>query len=86
MAAMGKASSALAKIARDREAVAAQAAALDVQEKEMRKALAREGTARLALAFDKVDVGEVSKGDATRFAKRVQQLGLAETLARLDAK
>ena len=49
MAGTGKTSAALAKLACEREAVAAQAAALDMQEKEMRKALAAEGAPRLAL-------------------------------------
>ena len=86
MAGTGKASAALAKLTRDREAIVAQAAALDIQEKEMRQALAREGAAKLALAFSKVDLGEVSKGDATRIAKAVHRHGLAETLTRLEAK
>ena len=86
MAATGKTSAALAKFVRDREAIAAQVAALDVQEKEMLAALSREGVARLAAAVGKLDLGEVTKGEATRFAKRVQQLGFSEALARLDAK
>ena len=86
MAGTGKVNAALAKLARDREAIAAQAAALDLQEIEMRRALAREGIATLSAALGKLDLGEVTKGEATRFAKRVQQLGLTETLARLEAK
>lgn len=81
-----KTSDKLAKLTREREAIAAQAAALHLAEKEMRKALAAEGAARLALAFGKVDLGDVAKGDATRLAKRVQQLGLAQALERLEAK
>ena len=86
MAATGKTSAALTKLARERDAITAQMAALDGKEKEMLAALSREGVARLAAAVGKLDLGEVTKGDATRFAKRVQQLGLTETLARLETK
>lgn len=86
MASTGKASAALAKLARDREAIRVQAAALDVQEKAMRKALAHEGIATLIAALGKLDLGEVSKADAARFAKSVQRLGLSQSLERLEAK
>ncbi len=80
------ASAALAKLAQNRAAIRAQAAALDAEEKELKKALAREGVERLGAAFSGLDLGEVSKPQAAKFARRVQQLGLSESLARLEAK
>ena len=86
MAKAKSANAALARLAQNREAIRAQAAALDAQEKELRKALAREGAERLGAAVGRHDLGEISKGDATRFAKAVAALGLAGALARLEAK
>ena len=77
---------ALARLAQNREAIRAQAAALDAQEKQLRKALAREGAERLGAAFGRHDLGEISKRDATRFAKAVSARGFADALARLEAK
>ena len=86
MAKTKTANAALAKLAQNREAIRAQSAALDAQEKELRKALAREAAERLGAAFGRHDLGEISKGDATRFAKAVAALGFADALARLEAK
>jgi hypothetical protein len=77
---------ALARLAQNREAIRAQTAALDAEEKALLKALAREGVERLGAAFARLDLGEISKGDATRFARAVGSLGFAGTLARLEAK
>lgn len=41
---------------------------------------------RLGAAFGRHDLGEISKGDATRFAKVVAALGFAGALTRLEAK
>jgi prefoldin subunit 5 len=76
----------LAKLERQREALRASAAELDAREKTLKRALAREGTERLAVAFGTLDLGEVSKAQAVQFAKAVAALGLAEALARLTAK
>ena len=86
MAKTTTANAALAKLAQNREAIRAQSAALDAQEKELRKALAREAAQRLGAAFGRHDLGEISKGDVTRFAKAVAALGFAGALARLEAK
>ena len=85
MAKTKTANAALARPEQNREAIRAQSAALDAQEKELRKALAREGAERLGAAFGRHDLGEISKGDATRFAKAVAALGFAGALARLEA-
>ena len=86
MAKTKTANAALARLAQNREAIRAQSAALDAQEKELRKALAREGAERLGAAFGRHDLGEISKGEATRFAKAVSARGFAAALARLEAK
>ena len=86
MAKTKTANAALARLAQNREAIRAQSAALDAQEKELRKTLAREGAERLGAAFGRIDLGEISKGDATRFAKVVAALGFADALARLEGK
>ena len=86
MAKTKTANAALARLVQNREAIRAQSAALDAQEKELRKALAREGAERLGAAFGRHDLGEISKGDATRFAKAVSARGFADALARLEAK
>ena len=86
MAKAKTANAALARLAQSREAIRAQSAALDAQEKELRKALAREGAERLGAAFGRHDLGEISKGDATRFAKAVSARGFADALTRLEAK
>ena len=86
MANTKSANAALARLAQNREANRAQSAALDAQERELRKALAREGAERLGAAFGRHDLGEISKGDATRFAKAVSGRGFADALARLEAK
>lgn len=86
MAKAKSANAALARLAQNREAIRAQAAALDAEEKALRKAMAREGAERLVAAFGRHDLGEISKGDATRFAKVVAALGFAGALARLEAK
>ena len=86
MAKTKTANAALARLVQNREAIRAQSAALDAQEKELRKALAREGAERLAAAFGRHDLGEISKGDATRFAKAVSARGFADALTRLEAK
>ena len=86
MAKAKTANAALARLVQNREAIRAQSAALDAQEKELRKALAREGAERLGAAFGRHDLGEISKGDATRFAKAVLARGFADALARLEAK
>ena len=86
MAKTKTANAALARLAQNREAIRAQSAALDAQEKELRKALAREGAERLGAAFGRHDLGEISKRDATRFAKVVAARGFADALARLEAK
>ena len=80
------ANAALARLAQNREAIRAQSAALDAQERELRQALAREGAERLGAAFARHDLGEISKRDATRFAKAVSARGFAAALARLEAK
>ena len=72
---------ALAKLEREREALRAAAVALDVREKQLRKALAREGAERLAAAFSGLDLGDVSKAQAYQFAKAVSSLGLSQALA-----
>ena len=77
---------ALAKLERQREANRAQAAALNAREKELKKELSREGAERLAGAFSGLDLGEVSKPQASQFAKAVQSLGFAAALARLTGK
>jgi hypothetical protein len=76
----------LAKLERQREALRASAAELDAREKTLKRALAREGTERLAAAFGTLDLGDVSKAQAAQFAKAVAALGLAGALARLTAK
>ena len=86
MAKAKTANAALARLAQNREAIRAQAAALDAEEKALRKAMAREGAERLGAAFGRHDLGEISKGDATRFAKVVAALSFAGALARLEAK
>ena len=86
MAKAKTANAALAKLAQNREAIRAQAAALDVEEKLLRKELARESAERLGAAFGRHDLGEISKGDATRFAKAVSARGFADALVRLEAK
>ena len=80
------ANAALARLAQNREAIRAQSAALDAEEKALRKAMAREGAERLGSAFGRHDLGEISKRDATRFAKAVSARGFADALARLEAK
>ena len=80
------ANAALARLAQNREAIRAQTAALDAEEKALRKTMAREGAERLGAAFGRHDLGEISKGDATRFAKAVSARGFADALARLEAK
>lgn len=80
------ANAALAKLAQVREANRAQAALIDAEEKALLKALAREGAERLGAAFARLDLGEISKGDATRFARAVGNLGFADALSRLEAK
>ena len=80
------ANAALARLAQNREAIRAQTAALDAEEKALRKTMAREGAERLGAAFGRHDLGEISKRDATRFAKVVATLGLAGALTRLEAK
>ena len=86
MASAPKPNAALAKLARDREAIAARAAALDVEEKAIRKSLSQAGAATLSLTFGKLDLGEVSKPEALRLARAVQRLGLSDALARLESK
>ena len=86
MAKAKSANAALARLAQNREAIRAQAAALDVEEKALRKARAREGAERLGAAFGRHDLGEISTRDATRFAKAVSARGFADALARLEAK
>ena len=86
MAKTKTANAALARLVQNREAIRAQSAALDAQEKELRKALAREGAERLGAAFGRHDLGEISKRDAARFAKAVSARGFADALARLEAK
>jgi hypothetical protein len=76
----------LAKLERQREALRSSAAALDAREKQLKKALAREGAERLAAAFAGLDLGEVSKAQAGQFAKAVQSLGFAAALVRLTGK
>jgi hypothetical protein len=76
----------LAKLERQREALRSSAAALDVREKELKRALAREGAERLAAAFSGLDLGEFSKAQAAQFAKAVASLGLAQALALVTAK
>jgi hypothetical protein len=86
---MAKATSpgaALAKLAQSREAIRAQTAALDAEEKTLRKALKRESAERVGAAFAGLDLGEVTKAQAAQLARAVQQHGVAETLARLAAK
>ena len=80
------ANAALARLAQNREAIRAQTAALDAEEKALRKTMAREGAERLGAAFGRHDLGEISKGDATRFAKAVSARGFADALARIEAK
>ena len=79
-------SAALARLAQSREAIRAQAAALDAEEKALRKALMRESAERVGAAFAGLDLGDVSRGQAGQLARAVQRLGVAETLARLDTK
>lgn len=86
MAKAKTANAALARLAQNREAIRSQSAALNAQEKELRKALAREGAERLGSAFGRHDLGEISKGEATRFAKAVSARGFAAALARIEAK
>ena len=86
MAKTKTANAALARLAQNREAIRAQSAALDAQEKELRKALAREGAERLGAAFGRHDLGEISKREAIRFAKAVSARGFTDALARLEAK
>ena len=86
MAKTKTANAALARLAQNREAIRAQAAALDAEEKALRKVMAREGAERLGAAFGRHDLGEISKDDATRLAKVVAALGFAGALARLEAK
>ena len=86
MAKAKTANAALAKLAQNREAIRAQAAALDVEEKLLRKELARDSAERLGAALGRHDLGEISKGDAARFAKAVSARGFAAALARLEAK
>ena len=79
-------SAALAKLAQSREAIRVQAAALDAEEKALRKALVRESAERVRAAFAGLDLGDVTKGQATQLARAVQRLGIVETLARLATK
>ena len=79
-------SAALAKLAQSREAMRAQAAALDAEEKTLRKALVRESAERVGAAFASLDLGEVTKAQAAKLARAVQRLGVTETLARLETK
>jgi hypothetical protein len=77
---------ALAKLAQDREAIRVRATELDAQEKELKKAVSREGATRLSTVISDLDIGLVSKAQATEFGRLVQRLGLAESLSRLAAK
>ena len=85
MAKTKTANAALARLAQNREEIRAQSSALDAQEKALRKTMAREGAERLGAAFGRHDLGEISNGDATRFARLVAALGFAGALARLEA-
>ena len=61
-------------------------AVLDAEEKALCKALARKSVERLGAGLARLDLGEISKDDATRFAKAVGNHGFADALARLEAK
>jgi hypothetical protein len=77
---------ALAKLAQDRDAIRVRSAQLDAQERELKKAVAREGAARLSAAISGLNLGDVSKAQAVEFGRQVQRLGLSESLKRLSIK
>ena len=75
----------LASIAQERERISTAQAALKQRERNAREAIAQHGRDLLTEAFSKGDYKTVTKADAKRLSKHVEELGLPAVLERLGS-